>query len=99
MTDILDEVRQIRKKRTRDLELSRAAIVGWLEKVSEAYSKDFKLALELPLNIVAINGLCHEMEKEGTLVSEFRQPPFDDLPGGGGMARRYYWLADREERS
>jgi hypothetical protein len=83
--------------RDRNVRIARAreAILAHLVYTPEAYSKEFRRLIDvipLAFDIHAIGSICRELEAEGKLDSRFVPPPHDDVPGNGGMGRRYYRL-------
>ena len=84
-------VEELRTRRAAALAAAREAVLGWLEPEGrEGYSKQFKLELELEMDIQHINKMLRAMEGDGLLLSRLQYPPHPDRPGGGGMSRRYY---------
>lgn len=88
------EVERLKRWNETGERIARRAILEYIDKFGEAYSRELKLWVPLDLSTRKISKLLRAMEAEELLVGETRNPPFDGRRGGG-MQRRYYRRVDR----
>lgn len=84
-------VEEIRARKAKEEQIARFLIRDYIARHGEAYSQELKKRVPLDLSLAHIWKILRDMEVDRILVSETRNPPFDDCPNVGSQ-RKYYRL-------
>ena len=87
----MTELQRIRERMANEVSSIRVRVLALLSSVSAVYSRDVWERLDKAVfSVPQVQKVMEQMENEGILASSLVKPS----SGKGGMARRYYRLAE-----